>query len=458
MRARARVPARRQEASGDRRPHRRVDRLHDRPDRPGRGSGTRSHELRTTHARHGARRPPAPGHTGRARARRHEPRPRARVDRRARSAVGSPRRRRPRHRLRAEACLGGDMFRAGWTTSRRRCRSRRTPSGFSPTSPSRSWRRRVGARSSASTSTTPRRPGRSTTGWVSRRRPSKPRLGTSRRSRAEGRTRQPRRRRASAHGRGDVDPWLRTVRTDVAGTGAARLGRARCRAARTSVRRGSCPTGSLRPQVSSCTSTAASTPRGVTDPTITTTRLILTPLAPRTRTTWSRWWATSNCTSSSAATRWGLEELRARYRTLAAGSGEKAEQWLNWIVRRRVDSQPVGTVQATVTDDPDGSREANVAWVIGVRWQNQGFASEAVVALVDWLRRRGVERVAAHIHPEHRASARVAARAGLEPTTEEIEGEQVWRLESADDEVTATPGCAGQENPANWLQHCSSER
>jgi RimJ/RimL family protein N-acetyltransferase len=55
--------------------------------------------------------------------------------------------------------------------------------------------------------------------------------------------------------------------------------------------------------------------------------------------------------------------------------------WLNWIVRRRSDAQAMGTVQATLTMS-DGESTADVAWVIGVDCQSQGFASEAARALV----------------------------------------------------------------------------
>jgi RimJ/RimL family protein N-acetyltransferase len=121
-----------------------------------------------------------------------------------------------------------------------------------------------------------------------------------------------------------------------------------------------------------------------------------------------------------------LDELRGRYQRLAAGSGRPDETWLNWIVRRDSDSQAVGMVQATINREGD-RRTAHVAWVIGVPWQNLGFASEAARALVGWLRRHDVDEVSAHIHSDHRASAIVASRAGLEPTEEEVDGERVWR-------------------------------
>ena len=43
-----------------------------------------------------------------------------------------------------------------------------------------------------------------------------------------------------------------------------------------------------------------------------------------------------------------VTELRDRFVLLAAGSPREGEDWLNWVVRRRLDSQALGTVQATV--------------------------------------------------------------------------------------------------------------
>jgi len=100
--------------------------------------------------------------------------------------------------------------------------------------------------------------------------------------------------------------------------------------------------------------------------------------------------------------------------------------WLNWIALRRSDAHPVGTVQATLSKD-GGRWTAQVAWVIGVDFQRQAFASEAARALITWLQRRGAASVVANIHPDHRPSAVVAIRAGLRSTPEKVDGEQVWR-------------------------------
>ena len=86
------------------------------------------------------------------------------------------------------------------------------------------------------------------------------------------------------------------------------------------------------------------------------------------------------------------------------------------MVRRRGDGQAVGTEQATVTAEL-GVLTAEVAWVITVPHQGQGYARETADVMVRWLRRpdersRGVDVVVAHVHPQHHASMAVAGRSG----------------------------------------------
>ena len=47
-----------------------------------------------------------------------------------------------------------------------------------------------------------------------------------------------------------------------------------------------------------------------------------------------------------------LDELRERYRRLAAGSGDPAERWLNWTIRTTDAGTAVGTMQATISTSP----------------------------------------------------------------------------------------------------------
>jgi RimJ/RimL family protein N-acetyltransferase len=117
-----------------------------------------------------------------------------------------------------------------------------------------------------------------------------------------------------------------------------------------------------------------------------------------------------------------LETLTARYHRQVAGATTPGERWCNWIVRLGDSGTAIGYVQATITADA-----TDVAWVVGVAWQGRGLAREAVGAMVAWLRAHGTMPIRAHIHPEHRASERVAEAIGLALTAEvDEDGERVW--------------------------------
>ncbi|MEU0882682.1 GNAT family N-acetyltransferase [Lentzea sp. NPDC005914] len=116
------------------------------------------------------------------------------------------------------------------------------------------------------------------------------------------------------------------------------------------------------------------------------------------------------------------EALRTRYERLVAGSPSPAEQWLNWVISLRDEGRLVGTVQATIAD-----QVAEIAWVVGTPWQGRGIAGEAARGLVGWLATQPVHTVVAHIHPDHHASAAVAASAGLAATDERHDGEVRWQ-------------------------------
>ena len=121
-----------------------------------------------------------------------------------------------------------------------------------------------------------------------------------------------------------------------------------------------------------------------------------------------------------------VDELGERYRRQVVGrSPDGTEGWLNWVVRHRASGAPVGTVQATVSQDGDRPR-AELAWVIATAHQRQGYAVEAAAGMADWLIGRGIRRFVAHVHPEHRASERVAARLGLAATDVVVDGEVRW--------------------------------
>lgn len=122
----------------------------------------------------------------------------------------------------------------------------------------------------------------------------------------------------------------------------------------------------------------------------------------------------------------GVEELRARFARQSLGhSPDGRECWCNWVVREGSTGRAVGTVQATIRGLAPGP-VAELAWVIGVAHQGQGFAKEAVTLMSAWLRERGVVGLRANIHPDHDASMAVARAAGLVPTDAVVDGEVRW--------------------------------
>jgi RimJ/RimL family protein N-acetyltransferase len=119
-------------------------------------------------------------------------------------------------------------------------------------------------------------------------------------------------------------------------------------------------------------------------------------------------------------------ELRARYERWLAGSPDPAVSWCNWVIWLRDADSLTGAVQATISGHDELTAE--IAWLVGVRWQGHGIATEAAQALVGWLGGQPVRTVIAHIHPRHSASAAVAAAAGLAATGQSVAGETRWEL------------------------------
>ncbi len=161
-------------------------------------------------------------------------------------------------------------------------------------------------------------------------------------------------------------------------------------------------------------------------PVLETPRLVLTPLVPGDAAEMAVVLGDPALHEFTGGSPDSEEALRDRYRRWSLGSGTAGETWLNWAIRVRDGGQAAGHLQATVTDGP-GGRSAEVAWVVGTPWQRRGYAAEAADVLVRWLTAAGVTSVHACVYPGHRASERVAERAGLELTTEVSDGERVWR-------------------------------
>jgi RimJ/RimL family protein N-acetyltransferase len=121
-----------------------------------------------------------------------------------------------------------------------------------------------------------------------------------------------------------------------------------------------------------------------------------------------------------------VEALRERIRAWEKRhSPDGSEVWLNWTVRLTHDSSVIGYMQAGITE-----ATCDLAWVIGLPFQNQGYATEAMQEVASWLKERfAVREFRASIHPQHIASQRIAEHLGLRRTSETTpEGEQVWAV------------------------------
>lgn len=156
---------------------------------------------------------------------------------------------------------------------------------------------------------------------------------------------------------------------------------------------------------------------------IRTERLVLTPLRVEDASEMAGVLADPELYTFTGGDPPSADELFARYAAQVAGPDGEAEVWHNWILRSRVSGAALGFVQATVVDGA-----ADVAWVVGVDWQGQGFAREGAAAICAWLAGTGVRSFDAHIHPSHIASQRVAMAVGLRSTGEiDGDGELIWR-------------------------------
>ena len=106
-----------------------------------------------------------------------------------------------------------------------------------------------------------------------------------------------------------------------------------------------------------------------------------------------------------------LRTLRSRYRLLVRGHSprNRAERWLNWVIRLRHPSRHVGYVQATVL--PKG--DAYIGYVVSPRWWGRGIGREAVAAVIARLRSRGVRTFIATVDPRNRRSIGLLERLGF---------------------------------------------
>jgi RimJ/RimL family protein N-acetyltransferase len=134
------------------------------------------------------------------------------------------------------------------------------------------------------------------------------------------------------------------------------------------------------------------------------------------------------------------DELIERYRRLTHGGPKNGSaSWFNWIVQFQGHS--LGFIQATVTR-VEGRLNAELAWVIGTRWQGRGFATIGARLVLDWLRSIGIKNITAHISLSHEASEAVARHIGMTKTTQfDEENECIWNFVIPADEDVHELNC-----------------
>jgi len=90
-------------------------------------------------------------------------------------------------------------------------------------------------------------------------------------------------------------------------------------------------------------------------------------------------------------------------------SPDGTELWFNWAVSLRVHQLLIGYVQAGIHSD-----YADMAWVVGSEWQQQGYATEAARSLLRWaFDTLDLNRVQAEADTRNLASARVLEKLGF---------------------------------------------
>jgi RimJ/RimL family protein N-acetyltransferase len=115
-----------------------------------------------------------------------------------------------------------------------------------------------------------------------------------------------------------------------------------------------------------------------------------------------------------------LEHFKDRYKRLSIGhSNDGSEEWINWIIR--IKGQCVGYVQATIKDDI-----AYIAWMIGKRYQNKGYARAATRELILWLAGNRTKIIKAKINNMNEPSKRVAMKCGMINSNIIEDNEVVW--------------------------------
>lgn len=153
---------------------------------------------------------------------------------------------------------------------------------------------------------------------------------------------------------------------------------------------------------------------------ITTERLALSMLSA------DEWAEVANCDVPNAAPDYPTEGDLVVARLIAAGDWPN-DQWGPLQVRRLADGMAIGGVGCKGAPDDRGRVE--IGYGLAESARGQGYATEAVLGLLDWLAEQGVSEVVAECDPGNAPSIAVLRRCGFEPPG--AEGVWSWRASPA---------------------------
>ena len=124
-----------------------------------------------------------------------------------------------------------------------------------------------------------------------------------------------------------------------------------------------------------------------------------------------------------------VDVLKAAYTEMMEGALTHPEQWewyAIWMIELK-DGTHVGELCFKGLSE-DGSAE--IGYGITENYQNCGYATEAVCAVVDWaLRQNAINCVTAEVDKDNIASVRVLEKSGFEPTGRIGEEGPIYRKE-----------------------------
>jgi RimJ/RimL family protein N-acetyltransferase len=142
-------------------------------------------------------------------------------------------------------------------------------------------------------------------------------------------------------------------------------------------------------------------------------RLILRPFMERDCEPFSRYRSDPEAARYQGwETPYSLEQARDFLEEMNAAAPGTPGQWYAFALERKDGGEMIGDCAWKLL--AEDARQAEIGYTLARPWQGQGYASEAVTCLIDFLFDQfGLQRVRANIDPRNLPSARLLERVGM---------------------------------------------